>query len=240
MYFGDSPLFSGGHDSAGVTAPANSWLLTEGATGSYFDTFVLVANPGDADANVTMTYLPAAGSPIVKTHAVAAHQRLTVNIAEEDPALASAAVGAHIAADQPIVVERSVYWPHGNWYEAHNSAAETSPATRWGLAEGRAGGPNHAQTYILLANPGTQPAAITATFLRTNGTTIVKTFTVAPGSRLNIAVTGPGSDVPELADEEFGTTIDSTQPIIVERSLYTDANGVTWAAGTNATGTRLP
>src|SRR5262249_26147934 len=146
----------------------------EGATGSYFDTFVLMANPGNADANVTMTYLPAAGSPIVKTHAVAAHQRLTVNIADEDPALASAAVGAKITADQPIVVERSVYWPHGNWYEAHNSAAETSPATRWGLAEGRVGGGNHAQTYILLANPGTQPAAITATFLRTSGTTIVK------------------------------------------------------------------
>ena len=32
----------------------------------------------------------------------------------------------------------------------------------------------------------------------------------------------------------------STQPIVVERALYGDANGVTWAAGTNATATRLP
>ena len=59
-------------------------------------------------------------------------------------------------------------------------------------------------------------------------------------SRLNIAVTGPGSDVPELADESFGASLISTQPIVVERSMYTDANGVTWAAGTNATGTRIP
>jgi hypothetical protein len=46
--------------------------------------------------------------------------------------------------------------------------------------------------------------------------------------------------VPELADESFGTVIESTQPIVVERSMYTDANGVTWAAGTNATAARLP
>jgi hypothetical protein len=223
-----------------VTAPATSWFLAEGATGSFFDTFVLVANPGDLDTTVTMTYLPASGIPIVKTHPLAAHQRLTVNIADEDPTLASAAVGTQISATQPVVVERSVYWPHGNWYEAHNTAAETSPGTKWGLAEGRVGGTNHAQTYILLANPGAQAANVTATFLRTNGTTIVKTFTVAPSSRLNIAVTGADSDVPELADESFGATLIATQPIIVERSLYTDANGVTWAAGTNATATRLP
>jgi len=47
--------------------------------------------------------------------------------------------------------------------------------------------------------------------------------------------------VPELASERFGTLLVSTQPIIVERSMYTDdANGVTWAAGTNATAARLP
>jgi len=120
-------------------------------------------------------------------------------------------------------------------YEAHNSAGETAAGTKWGLAEGRVGGTNHAQTYILIANPGAQ----TATFLRTDGTTIVKTFTIAETSRFNIAVTGPGSSVPELTDESFGAIIESTQPIIVERSLYTDAGGITWAAGTNATATRL-
>jgi hypothetical protein len=176
----------------------------------------------------------------VKTHPLAAHQRLTLNIADEDPTLASAAVGAQITADQPVVVERSMYWPHGNWYEAHNTTAETSADIHWGLAEGRVGGPQHAQTYILLANPGTETADVTATFLRTNGTTIVKTFSVHLASRLNIAITGPGSDVPQLADEQFGATLVSTKPIIVERSLYTDANGVGRAAGTNATGTRLP
>ncbi len=37
--------FGAGHESAGVTAPATQWFLAEGATGPYFDLFVLVANP---------------------------------------------------------------------------------------------------------------------------------------------------------------------------------------------------
>ncbi len=112
MYFGTSPLWSGGHDSAGVTALSNRWFLAEGATGSFFDTFVLIANPLDAAATVTMTYLPASGAPIEKTHTIAVHQRLTINIADEDPALASAAVSTRVEADQPVIAERSQYWPH--------------------------------------------------------------------------------------------------------------------------------
>ena len=240
MYFGDAPLFSGGHDSAGVETASTSWFLAEGATGSFFDTFVLFANPGDTTANVTVKYLPASGVPITKTFALPGHQRHTINISTEDPALASAAVSTQVNSDVPIVVERSQYWPHGGWYEAHNSMGETSPGQKWGLAEGRVGGTNNAQTYILVANPNTTPADVTATFLRVDGTTVVKHFTVPATSRFNISVVSGGGDVPELANESFGTVIEATQPVMVERSFYTDAGGVTWAAGTNATATRLP
>jgi autotransporter-associated beta strand protein/YVTN family beta-propeller protein len=240
MYFGDSPLYSGGHAAAGVTAPATSWFLAEGATGTFFDTFVLIANPNSTAANLTVTYLPEGGTPIVKTYPLPGQQRLTLNIADQDPALASVAVSTRVDSDQAVVVERSQYWPHGGWYEAHNSAGETSPGTSWGLAEGRVGGTNNAQTYILVANPGGTAATLTATFLRENGTTIVKTFTVPPTSRFTIAINGPMSHVPELANESFGTTLTSTQPVIVERAMYADAEGVIWAAGTAATATRLP
>ena len=57
---------------------------------------------------------------------------------------------------------------------------------------------------------------------------------------MRIGILTGGGDVPELANESFGTVIDATQPVMVERSFYTDAGGVTWAAGTNATATRLP
>ena len=81
---------------------------------------------------------------------------------------------------------------------------------------------------------------MTLTFLRVNGTTVTKVVNVAPTSRATVSISGAGSDVPELVDEHFGVAIASTQPIAVERSLYSSVNGVMWAAGTNATATRLP
>jgi hypothetical protein len=240
MYFGSAPLFNGGHASAGVTAPATEWFLAEGATGSFFSTFVLLANPDTQPAEVTLTYLPATGAPIVKQATIAAGARLTKNMATEDPALADAAVGVRIQASRPIVVERSQYWPNPapTWYEAHNSFGVTETSQRWGLGEGGVGGPNNEQTYILVANPGTVPAQVTATFLLVNPTKFMppKPFTVPPASRLNIAVTGPGSDVPELANQKFSVLIEATEPVVVEESFYSDAGGATWAAGTNATG----
>jgi hypothetical protein len=43
-------VFAAGHESAGVTAPATDWFLAEGATGTLFDLFILIANPSDTDA----------------------------------------------------------------------------------------------------------------------------------------------------------------------------------------------
>ena len=40
-----------GTDSMGVPAAATSWFLAEGATGAFFDLYVLIANPGARDAD---------------------------------------------------------------------------------------------------------------------------------------------------------------------------------------------
>jgi autotransporter-associated beta strand protein len=244
MYFGDSPLFNGGHESAGVNAPSLNWFLAEGATGPFFETFVLLANPGDTDGTATLIYFPAGGTPITKTRPVPAHTRVTVDIEGEDPALGNAAVSTQVVSTQPILVERSQYWPDPapNWYEAHNSFGVTELGTKWGLAEGRVGnvdGVANAQTYILLVNPGATAANVTITFLRDTGAPLTKTFTVGATTRFNVPV-GPGTDVPELTNEHFGALITADQPIAVERALYWDANGQVWAAGTNATATSLP
>jgi hypothetical protein len=241
MYFGDSPLWTGGHESAGAPAAASDWFLAEGATGPFFETFLLLANPGSEPADVTMTYLPASGVPVTRTKQVPANGRLTVNIEFEDPSLENAAVATHVTSSKPIVVERSQYWPYtpDQWYETHNSFGQTAPGLHWGLAEGRVGGPQAYQTYILLANPQTTAAVVTVRFLRDNGGPVVtKTFVVQPTSRFNLSV--DSSTVPEFTDAPFGVDIISSRPIMVERSMYSNAIGQTWAAGTNATATRLP
>ena len=69
----------------------------------------------------------------------------------------------------------------------------------------------------------------------------MKHFTVNPTSRFNIVITGAlDSDVPELTNEFFSAIIDSSKPVVVEHSLYFEANGVSWAAGVNAHGTVYP
>jgi hypothetical protein len=242
MYFGTNPLFTGGHDSAGVTKPAREWFLAEGATGTFFSTFVLLANPNDQPTDVTLTYLLDAGAPIVKNVTVPAGQRMTRNVAIEDPALASAAVAVRVQSTRPIVVERSQYWPNPavDWYEAHNSFGVTETSYKWSLAEGGVGGPAGDQTFILLANPGSESVDAKLTFLRSSvsGARPTKTFTVPPRSRKNVAIFGPTSDVPELADEKFSTLIEATGPIAVERSFYSSPDGRTFSAGTNATATK--
>ena len=94
---------------------------------------------------------------------------------------------------------------------------------------------------MLLANPGLTAASVTITFLREQAAPLVKTFEVAPQSRRNVSIVGPGSDVPELANELFGAVVQSSQPIAVERAMYsTPPGGQPFEAGTNATATRLP
>jgi Ca2+-binding RTX toxin-like protein len=244
MYFSTpgTPIFNAGHESAGVNAPSSAWFLAEGATGSFFTTFVLLANPGTSDATATITFLPATGAAVTKVHTIQAGRRLTLNIATEDASLADAAVATRVTSTQPILVERAQYWPStpDRWYEAHNSFGGTALGTKWGLAEGRVGGPELYQTYILLANADpAQAAQVSITFLRTNGTTVTKTFTINPSSRFNVHVNG---EVPELTNESFGALIEVTSGpgIFVERALYSDLPGAAFATGTNSLATRLP
>ena len=64
----DGVVFAGGASSEGVTAPATHWSFTDGSTG-FFQTTVLVANPGERDARVVFNYLLDTGErvSIVKT-----------------------------------------------------------------------------------------------------------------------------------------------------------------------------
>ena len=61
---GAAGTFAAGHAGAGITTPQLEWFLAEGATGDYFDTFVLIANPGTTEAVADVTFLLPDGSTI--------------------------------------------------------------------------------------------------------------------------------------------------------------------------------
>ena len=189
MYFGTDPLWRGGHASAGVSAPSATAFIAEGATGPFFETFILIANPQPADVNVAVTFLRQGDTPIAMSRTVGASSRLTLNIETLDPGLANVAVATSITASAPVIVERAQYWPDPapQWYEAHGSPALQAPGMKWGLAEGRVGGASNYQTYILLANTNASADAhVSITFLRESGAPFTKTFTVPASQRFNV------------------------------------------------------
>ncbi len=235
-----------GHESAGVTAPSTQWFLAEGATGNYFDLFILVANPQADAADIQADFLLETGQVITKTYRVAGNSRFNIWVDREDAALADAAVSTRITSlnDVPIIVERSMWWPgptSNTWQEAHNSPGETSTGTRWALAEGEVGGPRKAETYVLIANTSPFAGVIRATVLFEDGTApLSRDFDVAANTRFNIA---PSAHFPETRGKQFGMIVESLggapAQIVVERAMYSDAAGVKWAAGTNALATKL-
>jgi hypothetical protein len=234
--------FEGGHAAAGVTEPATSWFHAEGATGAFFDTYILVGNANSVPANVTFTWLLETGQTVVGQKTIPANTRLTVPVDGEDPLLADApAVSTTVTSDVPVISERAMYWTGdaSQWFEAHDSFGVTATATKWGLSEGRVGGPEEFGTFILLANPTGTAAELQVTYIRESGAPVVKTYTVGPTSRKNIWV---NVEVSELVNESFGAVIEVTNgvPIAVERAMYNTSGGVLFAAGTNATAVKLP
>jgi hypothetical protein len=239
--------FAAGHVGAGVTAPALKWYLAEGATGSFFDLYLLIANPNTQPSDVTVTYLlPDGQAPIVKTYTAGARSRVTISVDFEDPKLADTPVGMIVESTngQPIVVERTMWWPSPDWYEAHLVAGSTVTGTRWVLAGGKVSslpsGARFEETYVLIAN--TSPTAGTAALklLRGGGETpLTASIPLAANSRVNVPLgdvfnLGGGSQSVGLLVETDGVEV------VVERATYTTVDGVTWSLGTATLATRLP
>jgi hypothetical protein len=221
-----------------VPEPAYRWFHAEGATGSLFDTFILIGNPHPVDVTVHVTYTTDTGIIIKRPHIIPASSRLTINAEDEAPELANTSFSTMIEpAWYPIVSERAMYWgtTGSGWREAHNSFGATEPASRWGLAEGRRGGARGYQTYVLVSNMSQYQTEVRATFVKENGTTVVRTYNLTPSQRYNIDT----NTIPELADSNFSTIIESGVPVTVESAIYWNANGVIWEGGGNTVGTRL-
>ncbi len=236
--------FGAGHESAGVTSLATEWFLAEGATGDYFDCFVLIANPGDTDAEITATFLLPDGGSVVEHYTAAANSRMNIWVDTEDARLANTAVSTIITSTNgvPIIVERSMWWPGpsaATWAEAHNSFGSTTTGKKWALAEGEVGGVRGAETYILIANRGPADAA-RVTLHYEDGTVEDKDRARWLRAAVRTSPSRPSSRGRRAGGSAPSSRRWVTAPqIAVERAMYSNAGGVAWAAGTNAVATKL-
>jgi hypothetical protein len=238
--------FALGTDSLGVPAAAASWFMAEGATGAFFDLFVLIANPGATDATVDALYAKPDGTTVSQTYTVRAHSRFSVYV-DAIPGLENTSVATTLTARNavPIVAERAMYWPGGffDYYEGHSSAGSTTTAQQWVVAGAENGGPQAAQTFILIANTENVAGSATIDWLPDTASTAPPppptqlVLTLPPNSRTTVPVAIAG---------RYGAVVTSVATgspavqLVVESAVYRSAGGVTWSAGSNALATPLP
>ncbi len=112
--------WTGGHCVIGATAQGAGWFFAEGYTGENFEEWLCIQNPGDADASVEITYYPEGGTPMVKDAVtVPANSRATVNVNTD--AGAGLSICAGVSSDQPVIVERPMYFNfRGAWSGGHD------------------------------------------------------------------------------------------------------------------------
>ncbi len=250
MYSSAAGTFAAGHDSAGVTSPSLEWFFAEGATGSFFDTFILMANPNASVANVTATFLLPSGATVSRNYVLQPNSRTTINLQEQNAQLASTAVSVRLASTNAVsfLAERSMWWPHGQpWTEAHNAAGATTTGTKWAVADGEVGVlPEDTATFLLLANTAGVAASVRVTLLFETGAAVSQDFTVPANARFNVPVVT--SEAPASATymrvprgTRFSAVVESLggTPIVVERAMYWNANGQLWAAGSDLLATKL-
>jgi hypothetical protein len=237
--------FAAGHGASGVVAPATQWYLAEGATGSFFETFLLLLNPAPSPAECTVRYLLTDGSVLARRYALPAESRTTIwadveTIPGFGRALANASFATEVTVDNavPIVVERAMWWPDGDWREAHATAGATAPAARWAFADGDN---VDARTYVLLANTSTTAGDARVTLFFEDGSTVAAIVPVGARQRVTVDTR---DHFPVSAGRRFGAAIEALGPtppaLVVERVTYWNADGVFWSGGTGALATPLP
>lgn len=209
---------SAAHADSGTGRPSTTWYLAEGATHSGFNLFYLLFNPASSEALVDIEYLRSGSSqPVSHRVTVLSGGRSTIWVNKVDARLSSAEVSATVRSTVPLIVERSMYADaRGRPFAAgHGGTASPSLARSWYFAEG-ATGPIF-DTFMLIANPGRESAALEATYLLTSGERVKKRYTIAPQSRATVWV---DLEDPRLADTSFSCMIDSDVPVVAERTMW--------------------
>jgi hypothetical protein len=219
VYFNYHGRITGGHVVIGATEPDTHFYLAEGTTRAGFTTYLCILNPGEAPARVTLRYLFSDGQLLEKAVTVEGKSRHTVDVRNDVGDEKDVAI--EIISDQPVVVERPMYFNYqGRITGGHNVIATSDPGTEFLFAEGttRPG----FDEWLCIMNPGDANASVNLTYMFSDGTTKDQAVTVGAHSRATIFVR---DIVPDGLD--VSVKITSDQPIVVERPMYFNFNGNT-------------
>jgi len=217
MYF-DFNGRDGGSASSGVPSPSRTWYLAEGYTGDSFDEFILFQNPSDVSTVAHVLFMCPDGKNLTRDYEIRPHSRFTLHV-DDIPELSSAQVSAMVTSDEPIVVERSMYFDYYGRKDGTSSCGVTEKSKTWYLAEGCTS--ELFDEYVLIQNPGDEPGRADVTFMCGDGRNITKQYNLLPHSRFSIHL----DDIQEIANADVSTIVSSDVEVIAERSMYFETGG---------------
>jgi P pilus assembly chaperone PapD len=216
MYFRYSGLgghdWRGGHDAMGSTQLSRKWYFAEGYTGTDFEEWLTIQNPNATWATVDVIYYVNGGQPRQRQHLVAPTSRYTISVNQD--AGADIEVSTAISADQPILVERPMYFAYqGSMDGGHIVMGSPYLAQDWYLAEGATFDPF--TEYITIQNPNPAAATVAVAYYTPGGVPITRNHNIPAGSRYTI---NAGADSGVASD--LSAYLHANLPILVERPMY--------------------
>ncbi len=136
------------------------------------------------------------------------------------------------SCENPVVVERSMYFARGNSGDGHNTIGAMEKREYWLMAEGYTA--EGFDTWILIQNPNESDVRVQATFMKPGGEPLVKEYDVRKLSRLTIAVdriegfesTEVSTKLQVLGAVDGGRMAACEYGIVAERAMYFEYNGI--------------
>jgi len=111
IIYGSCLVESSGVYYAEVTPTVQTWYLAEGFTNDTTSTYILIQNPNDTTANLTITYMIEGADNVTEQYSVEANKRYTI-YAANDVGLGRG-FSTEITSDQSVIVERAMYFTGG-------------------------------------------------------------------------------------------------------------------------------
>ena len=203
-----------------TTEEATVWYLAEGYTGGDFDTWVLVQNPGEEDADVTLSFqLPPGTGADPISFPLPAGTRQSIKL-DALPGLEATDVSTKVTATRPIVAERAMYFSYNGKPGGHDSVGIKYPSSEWFLAEGYTGG--DFDTWVLVQNPGSADTTVTLDFQLPPGSSAPSyTLDLPAGTRRSVHL----DDLPGLEATDVSTKVSSPIAVVAERAVYFNYDG---------------
>jgi hypothetical protein len=190
--------------------PLRAWHFAEGNSRNGFETFFTLRTLTDQPASVMVNYNRDDGIRLVQWLGIEPRQRLSLNA---NDVVGARAFGASFYSDQNIVAERTTTWGPGQNAETIVGFAPEGKKG-WYFAEGTTRG--RATTYFVTQNLTDVTVNVTATFIRENGPSEKRQYSVPPRARDAYRV----NDL--LRDTAFSASFRSDQDVVVERTIMTE------------------